>query len=106
MHWPGATVLLLTGLSGLVILFLPLLAYDSYKEKQRTTAEKLKNALGFTSIATVAAGSIFKVGHLTGGAYLLVGGTIVFTFGFLPLLFFAMYKKSLQQKFTQEPVNV
>jgi small neutral amino acid transporter SnatA (MarC family) len=99
-------MLLLIGLSGFVMLFLPLLAYDRYKKRQKSTAEKLKDALGVTSIAIVGAGSIFKIGHLTAGAFLLVGGTLLFTFGFLPLLFLAMYKKSLQQKFNEETVNV
>jgi hypothetical protein len=105
MHWPGATILLLFGLTGFIILVLPLLAYESFKEKDRSKLEKLKDALGFASIAIVSTGIIFKIGYFAGGTILLVIGTVLFTFGYLPFLFMDMYKKSIPQQLNEKPLN-
>jgi hypothetical protein len=106
MEWPGANYLLLFGLTGLVVLFLPLLAYDTYKEKEKLRVEKIKDALGFISAAVLGTGIMLKIGHLTGGGILLVGGTALFTFGFMPFLFLVMYKKSVHQKIHKETFTV
>jgi hypothetical protein len=105
MHWPGATILLLFGLTGFIILILPLLAYESFKEKERSKLEKLKDALGFAGIAIVSTGFIFKIGYFAGGSILLVVGTVLFTFGYLPFLFMDMYKKSIPQPSNEKTLN-
>ncbi|WP_197901595.1 hypothetical protein [Rhodocytophaga rosea] len=106
MEWPGANYLLWFGLTGLVVLFLPLLAYDTYKQKDKSVIEKIKDALGFASATVLGTGIMLKIGHLTGGGILLVGGTMLFTFGFLPFLFLILYKKAIHQKFPKETLPI
>ncbi len=98
MHWPGADHLLVLGLVGFVMLFLPMLAYEKYKGSTQRKAETLKDLLGFASVAVLGIGAIFMIGHLTGAGIIIVGGAALFTFGFLPLLFLGMYRNALKQK--------
>jgi hypothetical protein len=106
MEWPAANYLLWIGLAGFVLLLLPLFAYDTYKEREKSRIEKIKDALGFSSASILGTGIILKIGHLTGGGILLVGGTALFTFGFLPFLFLVLYKKSLLQKIPKQTLTV
>lgn len=56
---------------------------------------KLKVILGSFSALIVGLAGVFKVLHLQWADHLLLGGMLLFTFGFLPFLFFRMYKKSI-----------
>lgn len=95
MHFPLANILLTTGLALLILLFMPMLARDRYKVALKNMTEKLKFITGFSSIAIIGIAIFLKVFHLQGAGVLLVVGAFVFAFGFLPFLFFTMYKKSL-----------
>lgn len=96
MHYPLANILLTSGLALLLLLFMPLLALDRYKVAlSQTLTEKFKFLMGFSSIAIIGIAIFLKVFHLQGANILLVVGAFVFAFGFLPFLFFTMYKKSL-----------
>lgn len=96
LHLPGADQLFLMGNFTLLLIFFPMLAIDRYKVVlAKAMSERLKLVLGgIASLATGAAG-IFKIMHLPGADELLVGGAIVFAFGFLPFFFFTMYKTSI-----------
>jgi hypothetical protein len=58
-------------------------------------SDKLKFILGSISRLVMAIAIAFKILHLPGADQLLILGTGLFTFGFLPFLFFSMYKKSI-----------
>lgn len=84
------------GFLGFVLLFMPMLAIDRYKlTLNKALSEKLKIILGFTSAAITGLAVLFKILHLQGADILLVLGIILFSLGFLPFLFFRMYKKSV-----------
>lgn len=96
LHWLGARELFLGGLFGFVFVFLPLLIIDRYKRKIRwMLSDKIKYITGFVSCVTMSVGAIFKVMHLPGADQLLLIGTLLMTLGFVPFLFFTMYRKSL-----------
>ncbi len=96
LHWLGATELSVGGFLGFVLIFIPLYTIDYFKVKiQRALSEKLRLIFGISSALLVAASVIFKLLHLSGADLLLLSGAGLFVFGFLPFLFFTMYKKSI-----------
>jgi hypothetical protein len=96
MHWPGATELSIVGFLGFVFIFIPLNTIDYFKTKIRSVlSEKLRLVIGIASAVSVASAIVFKLLHLPGADVLLLSGAFLFTFGFLPFLFFNMYKKSV-----------
>ena len=96
IHLPGAVELSIYGFMAFVFIFLPMLAIDRYKVNIRwALSDKLKFGLGFVSGFIVAISVFFKLMHLPGAEELLIMGTGIFVFGFLPFLFFTMYKKSI-----------
>lgn len=96
MHWEGARELSIFGFLGFVFLYVPLLIVDRFKTNIRwVLSEKLKFILGTLSGLILSIAVSFKILHLPGADQLLILGTGLFTFGFLPFLFFTMYKKSV-----------
>ena len=96
MHFPMANVLSTAGLALLLLVFMPLLALDHYKVAiSRTVTEKAKFIFGFLSVAIMGISIFFKFFHLQGASVLLVLGAFLFAFGYLPFLFFTMYKKAV-----------
>jgi hypothetical protein len=96
LHWAGAEELFTYGFVGFLLLFLPMLAIDRYKYNLgKSLSEKLRIGLGYLSAFLLTFSIAFKIFHLMGANLLLVSGMCIFSFGFLPFLFFNMYKKSL-----------
>ncbi len=94
--WPGGTELLIYGLLGFVLLFVPMVAINYYKVILRgTLSEKLRIIVGLSSGVVVGFAIIFKFLDVQGADQLLFGGSLLFSFGFLPFLFFSMYKKAV-----------
>jgi hypothetical protein len=103
LHYPGADELSLYGFLGFVFLFLPLIAVDYFKVSiNKALNEKLKIAFGLLSALLVAASITirilqidFSIIGLPVSLLLVLAGCAAFTFGYLPFLFFTMYKKSI-----------
>ena len=96
LRWPGADELLVYGFLGFAFLFTPMLAVSYFKENLRKAlSEKIRIVLGILSGLTVGLAIVFKFLHLQGADFLLLGGALLFSFGFLPFLFFGMYKKTV-----------
>lgn len=96
LHWPGSEELFTYGFVGFLLLFLPMLAIDRYKYNlSKSFSEKLRIGLGYLSAFLLTFSIAFKIFHLMGANLLLVSGMCIFSFGFLPFLFFNMYKKSV-----------
>ena len=96
LHYPGSRELSIGGFLAFVFLFIPLLVIDRFKHKIRwTLTEKLRLIVGGISgiMLTVALG--FKILHLPGADELLLMGSLLFVFGFLPFQFFTLYKESI-----------
>lgn len=95
MHFPGASLLLFSGLMGLAIIFLPLLIFNKFKDKVfKVMSEKLKWIFGTLSLMLILVGSCLKVLHLPGAMLILGLGLLIFGILYLPFLFFRMFKSS------------
>lgn len=96
MDWPGGGDLFTYGFLGFVLIFLPLLAIDRYKLVfSQRLGEKLTIILGFGSAVLTGLAVSFKLLHLQGASILIIIGAVLFSFGFLPLFFFRLYRKTL-----------
>jgi hypothetical protein len=96
MRWPGADQLITYGFLGFSLLFLPMVFVNHFKVNlQAPLPEKLRILFGILSAVATALSVTFKMFHLAGADYLLLIGALLFSFGFLPFQFFALYKKSV-----------
>jgi hypothetical protein len=96
LHLPGAAMLLFIGMTGFAAIFIPLIVINQLKSSlNQHLSEKFKWIFGALSIMLIFMGSLFKIMHLPGAIMLLAIGIIVFGVGFLPFLFFRMYKQSI-----------
>ena len=95
LSWPGGRELFNSGFLGLLMLFIPMMAVYRYKIfRPKAVSDKLRIVLGSASGFIIGLSLIFKVLHLQGADQMLVTGVLMFTFGFLPFLFFNLYRKS------------
>jgi len=100
MHWPGAGLLLVVSVTVINFVFLPFLFYRLYrtseaKEYAKNRLLKLEYIFGFIGVVLFLTASVLKLHHLAGSALLLILSVIVINLGYLPLLFYKMYKKSV-----------
>ncbi|AXT53291.1 hypothetical protein D1818_21590 [Aquimarina sp. BL5] len=96
LWYPGANKLFITGFLLLLLVFVPMLAFDRYKVAiAKTLSERLKIILGCVSGVIVGLSGLFKLMHWMGAEVLLLAGAFIFAIGYLPFLFFTMYKRAL-----------
>lgn len=98
LHMPGAGVLLGVGALGLAFIFIPMFLINRYKNFAREVlSERLKWIFGGVSFLLLVTSITMKFLHLMGAGLMLGLSFLVFGIGFLPFLFFRMYKKSVQE---------
>ncbi len=96
MHWPGGFQLINYGFLVFALVFVPMFAFHQFKISiNKPVSEKLRIILGVSSGLVTCMAVFFKIMHYPGPDNLLLAGGVLFIFGFLPLLFFTMYKKSI-----------
>lgn len=96
LHMPGANEFFMIGYIMMLLIFVPLWAYDRFKMSGApSTLAKWKIFLGVASSGALGMAGIFKMMHLPGANFLLLSGVFIFATGFLPFLFFNMYKESV-----------
>ena len=96
LHLPGANELVTYGLLSFGLLFIPMVAINYFKTTvQGVLSEKLRTFFGLVSGVIISLGITFKMFHIILADQLLITGMLLFSFGFLPFLFFTMYKKSI-----------
>lgn len=96
LHMPGADELFNLGFFGFTLVFLPMITIDRYKQNlHKALSERLRLILGFLSAVLIGMSVLFKIFHRPNADVMLLVGIAVFSFGFLPFLFFSMYKKSI-----------
>lgn len=95
-RWPGGPELFNYGLLGFLLGFVPLLSVSRLKRIARHTWwQRMYTLAALISSLSVGVSLVFKLWHLQGADHLLAGGVLLFAFGFLPLLFFSLYKRAL-----------
>ncbi|WP_421895853.1 hypothetical protein [Marinoscillum sp.] len=98
LHLPGASGLLSVGMCGMLFVFLPMLIVIRYKQLAvQVLSERLKWIFGVLSFVLFMVALWMKLTHLMGAGVILGLSFFVFGFGFLPFLFFRMYKASTDQ---------
>jgi len=96
LHWSGADEVFTFGLLTFGFLFMPMIAINHFKMSiKRALSEKLRTIFGIVSGLFISLGITFKILHLFLADTFLITGFLLFSFGFLPFLFFNMYKKSV-----------
>ena len=98
LHLPGAGELLTFGITGGGVLFAPLLLISHFKSNNVVLSERLKWVFGSVSLFLLMLGGWMKEMHLMGAGVVLIAFFVVFGFGFLPFLFFRMYKRSVESE--------
>jgi hypothetical protein len=95
MRWPGGWELVNYGFLAFALLFVPMVTFNQFKTSiNRALSEKLRISLGLLSGLVTCVAVFFKIMHYPGADQLLLTGALLFIFGFLPFLFFSMYRKS------------
>lgn len=95
LYFPGANVLSVLGLILLLLFFVPLYSFKQFKVRVgKTNLQKLQLVFGGVASVLIGLSAVFKMFHLMGADVLLLLGTLLFAFGFLPFLFVSLYKKS------------
>lgn len=96
LRWPGGRELFNIGFLAFLWVFVPMLAVDRYRVSMRkAVSEKIRIMLGAVSGFIVGLSLVFKVLHLQGADIALIVGMLMFTFGFLPIFFFNLYKAAV-----------
>ncbi len=96
LRMPLGNELFIVGFLTILLIFIPLLAFDRYKVAISVAISvRMKIILGVVSAIITGLSGLFKLMHLQGADLLLMLGAFVFAFGFLPFFFFTMYKKSV-----------
>lgn len=96
LHLPGSGELSSISFLGFTLLFLPMVLIDRYKQNlHKALSERLRLIIGFLSAVLIGLSVLFKTFHYEGADIVLLVGIAFFSFGFLPFLFFGMYKKSI-----------
>lgn len=87
LAWPGASLLMVVGMSSAALLFVPFLCAVRISERQKGT-DKLLWALGSVSAMAMIMSILFKIMHWPGANMLGVLAPAVLILLFLPLYFF------------------
>jgi hypothetical protein len=101
LHLPGAGWTLLISVVILNFGYLPILFYRSYKGsglKGQTDnpSSRKQYILGLTGFALLLTGAVLKILHLPGAAVIMGIAVLVINFGFLPVFFYGLYKKTTE----------
>ncbi|MDQ3534929.1 MAG: hypothetical protein M3421_04805 [Bacteroidota bacterium] len=92
----GGYELFMGGLLIFGLFFIPLLTMYHFRKKlHQMLPDKLRVIFGFLSAILLGVSVCFKLLHLQFAEEMLLASMIVFSFGFLPFLFFRIYRKAL-----------
>lgn len=96
LHLPGSKELTIYGFLAFALIFIPMVTIDRFKVKmQIALSDRLRIIFGMASLAVISLGVLLKIFHMEGANLSILAGSVFFSFGFLPFLFFSMYKKSV-----------
>lgn len=88
MHWPGASMGIVLGITIASFLFLPLLFTLKIREKQKSK-DKLTLGIGMIAAIGMSLGILFKIMHWPGANMMGLGAVLLMVFVFLPIYFFS-----------------
>jgi len=93
LHLPGAGITLVSGGSLFSLIFLPLLMAIKFKD-DNNLKDKIVFSFGLFLGMILSAGFIFKMMHWPYANMLMLWGTVVFTFCYVPIYFITRIKRA------------
>lgn len=98
LHLKGADFLLTYGLLTLTLVYLPLQAVVWFRSfAQRNLLKKLEVSIILLSGLLTGTAIVMQLFHISGTPVelIFIGGAALFSFGFLPIMFFNQYRKTI-----------
>lgn len=97
MHWPFATQLLITGVAGLVFIFLPLIVFSKFKYLSGQLISFPSGWIpGSLFAGVVAAVLMITMTGMSGFGVIISCFFFILGFVLMPIQFFKMYKRSIK----------
>ncbi len=93
-HWPGASIMMVTGMFFLTVLFLPLLFILKFKSTAESNRSILLSTIAFVSAIAISSGVLFRVMHWPGARILTITGCALLVLGYLPVYLLSVYKNT------------
>ncbi len=93
-HWPGASIMMVTGVFFLTVLFLPLLFILKFKSTAESNRSILLSTIAFVSAIAISSGVLFRIMHWPGARMLTVIGCALLVLGYLPVYLLSVYKNT------------
>lgn len=96
LHMPGGDQLVTYGFLTFALVFLPLVVVNYFKVNLNAPwTDRVRIILGILSALATGMAIVMKFFSLQWAEVLLLTGAALFSFGFLPFLFFTIYKRSI-----------
>ncbi len=97
LHWPGANVVSLSACAALILGVVPTGIMVAYHSRDRfASLDKWRFVFGLLAAFLVGVGQFFKVMHWPTANMSFLLGMLFFTLGFVPILFYQLYKRAAQ----------
>lgn len=93
-HWPGANVMLVTGVFFFTVLFLPLLFILKFRSSAENNRSIMLSIIAFISSLAISSGILFRIMHWPNARILIVTGCALLVLGYLPVYFISVYKNN------------
>lgn len=93
-HWPGASIMMVTGVFFLTVLCLPLLFILKFKSTAESNRSILLSIIAFVSAIVISSGVLFRIMHWPGARMLTVTGCALLVLGYLPVYLLSVYKNT------------
>jgi len=91
MHWNGAGVIIVLGLTFFSLIFVPLNIVLKLKDNTKNN-NKLIIIVGFLTVSTSTIGVLFKIMHWPGANMLMISSLLLFVVIFIPTYFIINYR--------------
>jgi hypothetical protein len=93
-HWPGANIMILSGVFFLSVIFLPLLFILKFKASEENNRSVVLSIIGFVSSILICIGILFRILHWPGARTMTVIGCALLLLGYLPIYILSIYKNT------------
>ena len=92
MHWPGAAVLITSGVFSFAFLFIPLIIIKKFKEES-FLKDQIIYSFGIILGTVLSLGFIFKIMHWPTATTLMLSSITLFNFLYVPAYFISRFNR-------------
>ena len=90
-HWPGAGLMISSGVLLFAMIFIPLIIVKKMTENV-STSERLTYIFGMLLGTTISLGFLFKIMHWPMANKIMISSVVLFDFLYVPIYFFSKYQ--------------